>query len=427
MTRKTRHTLQLQGNMHTLAVSEQGTSVHAEGDMLVLKRGENVLRRVRAAEIEQVLLFGGAEVTCRAMGLLLRRQIDLVLLTQNGNFRGRLSGRGSKNVQLRLAQYQRSTDPVFCLRVARAIVAGKLQNQRQVLLRAQRRLEDNDLAVVLGRLRVLGRRLDECADLDVLRGYEGQGAALYFSQLGKLIRNQAFQFTVRSRRPPRDPANALLSFGYAVLGGIAETELYRCGLDPMLGFFHQPAYGRPSLMLDLLEEFRPTIDTLVLRVINRRQVGENDFERRGQKTAEEILAEGLPPAEDAADDADLMADVPWDEMPDHPSLPCGAVVPAAARAAVPAAGVTAGDGSATPPEPAGGSSVAPAEPVTGVYLSDVGRKVFLSELFRRLRERLDYPPRDATLELRDILRQQIYHAVRVIEQKDETYAPFTFD
>jgi CRISPR-associated protein Cas1 len=248
--------------MHALAISEQGTTVHADGDTLALRRGESVLRRVRVGELDQVLLFGGVDITSRAMALLLRREIDLVLLTQNGNFRGRLCGRGSKNVQLRLTQYQRSTDPAFCLGVARAIVAGKLQNQRQILLRAQRRLQDNDLAVVLGSLRVLGQRASDCGNLDVLRGLEGQGASLYFGQFGKLIRNPAFQFSTRTRRPPRDPVNALLSFGYAVLGSTAETEVYRCGLDPMLGFLHQSAYGRPSLMLDLLEEFRPLVDIL---------------------------------------------------------------------------------------------------------------------------------------------------------------------
>jgi CRISP-associated protein Cas1 len=281
--------------MHTLAISEQGTSVHADGDTLVVQRGKSVLRRIRAGELEQVLLFGGVEVTRQAMNLLLRREIEMVLLTQDGRFRGRLSGRGSKNVQLRLAQYQRSTDPAFCLGVARTIVAGKLQNQRQILLRAQRRLQDDDLAVAVGNLRVMAQRAAECTDLDVLRGFEGQGAALYFGQFGKLIRIPEFQFTTRSRRPPKDPVNALLSFGYAVLGSLAESDVYRCGLDPMLGFLHQPAYGRPSLMLDLLEEFRPLIDTLVLRVVNRRQLSVQDFDQRTGQSLAEMLADQTPP------------------------------------------------------------------------------------------------------------------------------------
>ncbi len=431
--------------MHALAISEQGTTVHADGDTLVLRRGEFVLRRVRAGELDQVLLFGGVDITSRAMALLLRREVDLVLLTQNGNFRGRLCGRSSKNVQLRLTQYQRATDPAFCLSVARAIVAGKLQNQRQILLRAQRRLQDNDLAAALGNLRVLGQRAAECRDLDVLRGLEGQGAALYFGQFGKLIRNPAFQFSTRTRRPPRDPVNALLSFGYAVLGSTAETEVYRCGLDPMLGFLHQSAYGRPSLMLDLLEEFRPLIDTLVLRVINRRQVGERDFEQRGEKTAEETLAESAPPGAAPAGDGDEGAEFPWDEpvepagrqTEDGPDPATTACQPAVVRlrivpdgpgeANVP--GEACGSAGGVPPAAAAadGASAPPREPVIGVYLNDVGRKVFLNELFRRLRERLYYPPRESTLELRDVLRHQIYHLARVIEAKDDVYVPFASD
>ncbi len=376
--------------MHTLAISEQGTSVHADGDMLVVQRGKSVLRRLRAAELEQVLLFGGVEMTRQAMNVLLRREIEMVLLTQDGKFRGRLSGRGSKNVQLRLAQYQRSSDPAFCLRVARSVVAGKLQNQRQVLLRAQRQLQDNDLAAAIGNLRVLGQRAAECTDLDVLRGFEGQGAAVYFGQFGKLIRHPDFAFTSRNRRPPRDPVNAMLSFGYAVLGSLAETKIYAAGLDPMLGFLHQPAYGRPSLMLDLLEEFRPLVDTLVLRVINRRQVSVRDFEQPTGQSLAEMLAEDLLRPQSEEPVILLMDDSSADQSP-------GEIV-AVAR-----------EGDSTPK--------------VGVYLNGTGRKIFLNELFRRMRERLYYPPREAQFELRDVLQQQIYQLARVIEGHQDQYQP----
>ena len=121
--------------MHILAVTEQVASVHAEGDLLLLRCGEALLHKVRAADVEQVLLFGAIEVTCGALRLLLRRQIDLVFLTRAGDFRGRLVGRGAKNVVLRLEQYRRATDPAFSVSVARSIAAGKIRNQRQILLR----------------------------------------------------------------------------------------------------------------------------------------------------------------------------------------------------------------------------------------------------------------------------------------------------
>ena len=295
--------------MHTLSLTEQGTALHADGDMLVVHRGEAVLHRVRAAELEQVLIFGRIELSSGAIALLLRRGIDVVLLTSRGNFRGRLAGRVSKNVELRLAQYRRVSDPAFCVGVARNVVAAKIKHQREVLLRAQRRLQDEPLAVALGQLRLLGQRTEAAGNLDVLRGLEGQAAATYFGQFDKLLRSDQFRFERRTRRPPQNPVNACLSFGYAVLGSLAETDVYRCGLDPMLGFFHQPAYGRPSLMLDVLEEFRPLIDLLVLRLVNRRQLGPADFEQRTGQSLAEVLADD-PPQGEPSEPLDALRDEP---------------------------------------------------------------------------------------------------------------------
>ena len=217
--------------MHNLAVTEQGTQVHVEGNLLLLSRGKALLRRVRVAEVEQVLLFGRVELSSGAVALLARRGVDVVWLTQDGRFRARLVTRASPNVPLRLAQYRATTDPAFCLRLARNVVLAKIRHQRGILLRAQRRLADDALAVVLGQMRLLLHQAERCTSLDSLRGYEGQAAALYFGQFGKLLRVGDFSFTHRSRRPPRDPVNACLSFGYAVFGSLAESEVARCGLD----------------------------------------------------------------------------------------------------------------------------------------------------------------------------------------------------
>jgi CRISPR-associated protein Cas1 len=240
------------------------------------------------------------------------------------------------------------------------------------LLRWQRRLHDTDLAEVLGRMRLLIEQCRGESDLDRLRGLEGMAAALYFGQFGKLLLGSELTFHARSRRPPRDPVNACLSFGYALLGTVAETEVLRAGLDPMIGFLHQPLHGRPSLMLDLIEEFRPFIDALVLRLVNRRQLGVLDFEQRGGADLAEILAE----------------------------------TPAGGEAA--AAEQTAGTEQSR----------------SGIYLGATGRKIFLTEFFRRLRESLYYPPRQGTFELRAIVREQAYHLARVIEGRDADYTPF---
>lgn len=400
--------------MRTLSLTEQGTAVHADGDLLAVLRGEAVLHRVRAAELDQLLVFGRIELSSGAMALMLRRGIDVVLMTSRGNFRGRLVGRGSKNVALRLAQYHRVSELAFCLRTARRIVAAKVKHQRDVLLRAQRRLQDESLAVALGQLRLLGQRTASAAGLDVLRGLEGQAAAVYFGQFNKLLRNNEFHFSHRTRRPPRDPVNACLSFGYAVLGTTIETEVYRCGLDPQLGFFHQPAYGRPSLMLDVLEEFRPLVDQLVLRLLNRRQLGDGDFERRSGQSLAEVLADE-PPLGEPSEPLDALLARDCGGLPEGAAsddLPSGDVDHEASERALP--GSSAGRD----------SSASVDSGVVGVYLNETGRKIFLTELFRRLRERMEYPPREASLELRDIIREQIYHLARVIEGEQPEYEPF---
>lgn len=394
--------------MHSLAIIEQGTSVHAEGNSIALHRGGHVIRRTAAAELDQLLLFGRVEVTSSAIALLLRRGVDVAWLTLNGRFRGRLVGRSTKHIGLRLAQYGRSQDNVFCLRFSTRVIAAKIHQQRQLLLRAQRKLRDPELAEVVGQLRLLKSRAESAESLDSLRGLEGAAAAAYFNQFGKLLRNQQFRFHGRSRRPPRDEVNSMLSFGYAVLGSTVETELYRCGIDPLLGFFHQPAYGRASLMLDLLEQWRPTLDALVLRVVNRRQLSPGDFERRSNRELEEILSDETNrvategPAPDP-DDEDAVP--PWEEPTNRK------------------VGNSNGDGA---DEQCRGSELADevSQSDLGVYLGDMARRVFLNEFFHRLRERIFYPPRQAAFELRDVFREQIYHLARVLEGEEDEYIPF---
>jgi CRISPR-associated protein Cas1 len=355
--------------MHALAVMEQATRLHLEGELIVLKNGDDVLKRVRLGEIREVLLFDQVEATAAVLAALARRGVDVVWLSRQGYFRGRLVGPSSPQAALHLSQLRRSLDEAFAARTAAAMVAGKIVHQRQVLLRAQRRLQDEALAGALGRLRLLAEECERGPGLERLRGLEGQAAALYFGQFGKLLLAEEFVFTTRTRRPPLDPVNACLSFGYTLLGGVVESEVLRCGLNPMLGFLHQPLHNRKSLALDLLEEFRPFVDLLVLRLINRRQLGPGDFERQ-KIDVEEVLAE-----EEAAGFA------------------------------------------AEQPDPASAAT-------TGIYLNATGRKIFLKEFFGRLRETLYYAPRAGAYELRDVIREQGYHLARVIEGVEEAYRAF---
>lgn len=353
--------------MRTLALMEQGLTVGVEGELLSIERAGRRIELVRVADVGEVQIFGSIALTPAAVALVLARGIDVVFLTPRGRYRGRLVGRGSRNVELRRHQFVRLADPAFALAVGKGVVAGKIANQRNLLLRAQREHRREDLADAIGGMRQMLARVEGAASLDELRGLEGQAAALYFGSFGKCLRNPAFTFTRRSRRPPRDPVNAALSFGYTLLGTVMESIVLRVGLDSMMGAFHQPDYGRPSLMLDLIEEFRPiVVDALVLRLFNRRELAKEDFEA-GLEEVEAVWAEP---------DADRER---------------------------------GGEG--------GGDA-------QGIWLGETGRRVFFRAWGRRLRDIVYYPPRGQRLTLEEIMEQQAYHFARVLRGQEEAYCPF---
>ena len=213
--------------------------------------------------------------------------IALVLLDSNGRFKARLEGAVSGNVLLRQAQFARGADAAFTLDMARSFVAGKIKNTRQVLQRGAREAKSEAEAAVLTRraddLAASLRALPGAATLDAVRGVEGEAARQYFSGLPLLVRadlREHFTMDGRTRRPPRDRFNALLSFLYAMWMNDCRSALEAAGLDPQVGFLHALRPGRAALALDLMEEFRPWADRLALTLINRGQVQADDFDLR---------------------------------------------------------------------------------------------------------------------------------------------------
>jgi CRISP-associated protein Cas1 len=211
----------------------------------------------------------------------------LVLLDTNGRFKARIEGAVSGNVLLRQAQFQRIREAGFTLDIARACVAGKIKNTRQVLLRGARECkleaEARQITRFADDLAASLRALPAVSDLDALRGMEGEAARQYFAGLNLVVRpnaRDAFQMNGRSRRPPRDRLNALLSFLYAMWMNDCRSALEAAGLDPQVGFLHALRPGRASLALDLMEEFRPWADRLALSLINRGQIVGDDFALR---------------------------------------------------------------------------------------------------------------------------------------------------
>ncbi|MDZ7315989.1 MAG: CRISPR-associated endonuclease Cas1 [candidate division KSB1 bacterium] len=256
--------------MNTLYVTEPGAVVRLSSHSLVVCKGKEKLAQMPLIRLDAVLLFGPVQITTQAMEALLEEGIEVAFLTSNGKLRGRLHALSAKNVFLRLAQYERVLDEEFSLQTAKAIVRAKLRHTEKLLQRYAARIDDEQIGQSLEAVGSACRRIERAQTIGSLMGVEGGAAAAYFRAFGRLLRGD-FTFQERSRRPPKDPVNALLSLGYTLVFNELFALAAAHGLDPYLGFLHGAVYGRPSLALDLEKEFRaPVVDRFVLKLINRR-------------------------------------------------------------------------------------------------------------------------------------------------------------
>lgn len=263
--------------MPNLYVTEQNAVLRKRGDRIVVEKERKVLLDVPCLHLDQVLVFGNVQFTTQALVEMLDHGIEMAIFTLSGRLRGQLTPPKAKNVELRMAQYDRVRDEGFLLAFGQAVVRGKVLNAVAHLRRFRANHPEAVDAATLEALEASARRVDSAASLDALRGIEGAAARRTFAALPKLLPAE-ITFPGRRRRPPRDPVNALLSFGYVLVGNELQALLDGIGFDPYLGFFHQLDYGRPSLALDLLEEFRPAlVDRFTIGLFNRGVVRPADF------------------------------------------------------------------------------------------------------------------------------------------------------
>lgn len=264
--------------MAILVVDEMGAAIHLTGErLLVRKEGEEV-RSVRMRDLERLVLVGPVDLSTPAICALLDAGIETDFLSRDGRYRGRLAPAEGKNVLLRQQQFRRADDTAFCLGIARAILAAKLGSCRYVILRHHRNHPNEGLLGAADYLSACAARLASQKSIEACMGVEGAAARAYFSALGTMVRRE-FAFEGRTRRPPRDPVNALLSYGYALLTGEIGGALAAHGLDMHVGFLHSVQYGRPALALDILEEFRPLVaDRLALKLVNNGVLSAEHFE-----------------------------------------------------------------------------------------------------------------------------------------------------
>lgn len=263
--------------MATLYVSRQGCYVVLDQEMLVVKQGETVFGEVQLPLLEQVLIFGKSQVTTQAIRACLWRNIPIAYLSRMGYCYGRILPieRGYRQ----LSRYQQQLTNVERLLVAQKIVEAKLKNCRVILQRQQRRQGSPVVGFAVENLEYLIGKVENADTIERLMGFEGAGAAQYFSAFGECINNSEFVFAGRSRRPPGNPINAMLSFGYQVVWNHLLSLIELQGLDPYSGCLHQGNERHAALASDLIEEFRaPLVDALVLYLVNRRMVSvDRDF------------------------------------------------------------------------------------------------------------------------------------------------------
>ena len=272
-------------HLNTLFITTQGSYLAREGEALLVRVEKKTKLRVPIHTLGGVVCFGRVGISPSLMGLCGERGVAISMLSFNGRFLARVNGFTSGNVLLRREQYRRADSPEGSAAIARAIITAKVANSRSVLLRSLRDYPDAPgSSFVRSAAERMGLSLQDLSRegqiLDSLRGLEGEAANAYFGCFDHLITNQkeSFAFRGRSRRPPLDNVNALLSFLYAMLAHDARAACEAAGLDAAVGFLHRDRPGRPGLALDLMEEFRPYIaDRLALSLINRKQVGPAGF------------------------------------------------------------------------------------------------------------------------------------------------------
>lgn len=265
--------------LNCLYITRQESYLHKDRETIVIKQGDEKLGQFPSLTIGGILCFGQVSVSPFLMGYCAEQGIGLTFFTEYGRFLARVQGRQTGNVLLRRAQYRWADDAGRAVAIARLMVAAKIANCRAVLQREQRNHGENTLlAEAADKLAISLRRVKSAQTVAETMGMEGDAAATYFSVFNELIRDSGFAFGGRIRRPPTDPVNALLSFVYSLITQECVSALQGVGLDPFVGYLHHDRPGRPSLALDLLEEFRAAwADRFVLTLINRRQIQLKDF------------------------------------------------------------------------------------------------------------------------------------------------------
>lgn len=371
-------------------VTTQGASIVKEGGHLLVRCGKDIHRTIFVHKVSQLILCGNITLTPPARNVLFKNNIDTVFLTKNGRYIGRFSRAEPKNIVLRKRQFELAGDEDFALSFAKSVVAGKLTNMATVLMRIHRKQNNKHLVEQTRRLRSVIAQSESAAGIEILRGYEGQGSAIYFSLFNRGF-DQDQGFMRRVRRPPTDPVNAVLSLLYTFLYNQVYSAIRQVHLDPYLGHLHSPDYGRYSLVLDLMEEFRPVIvDTLVFALFNMRILKKDeDFIIHEESNAEEQAEdEGQELCRQARESGNELFDTPVQRMEERFTM-----VPLASSGRRP------------------------------VHLRKEAMGKVITQFERKLATNLTYEPEDRRMSYADVLVRQARQYRRCVEGSQGVYTP----
>jgi len=378
-------------------VKTQGARIMREGRHLLVKKGDATYHTLFTYKLKQIVIFGNVDITHAALVQLMRYNIDTVFLTMNGRYLGRIAPPEARNVFLRRKQYRLTADEEFTIRIARSIAAGKLSNMATLLSRIKRERKSSLAGERSADIQKLIEKLNEAKTLESIRGYEGRGSALYFEAFpAGFIENMGFR--KRIRRPPTDPVNAVLSLLYTFLMNRVYTAVRVASLDPYPGFLHSLDYGRYSLVLDLMEEFRPiVVDTLTLSLFNLKILKAKDFQIQKPEDMENV-------------------DESQEDMPDVSKDPIGLISPV----------VEDENCFDMPEQRIGHEGQESADRSSGKYPvrlnNDSFRKV-IDAFEKKLTTEFYYPPADRRLTYGDVMLFQADHFRRVLQGEAAVYQP----
>ena len=279
--------------MGTVYITQSDAFIGKTDERLHVRFEKKTILEVPLIKVDGIVVLGRATISPATISELLERHIPLTFLTETGRYLGRLEPEVTKNIFVRKAQWLAAGESPRAIHIVQGFVRGKLKNYRNFLIRRQRECPGLDLSANVTRLEQAIAPIDTTESINSLRGLEGAGSAAYFGCFNQVIRATEFTFTSRIRRPPTDPVNSLLSFGYSLLRHDVQGAINVVGFDPYLGYLHCERYGRPSLALDLMEEFRPlVVDAVVLSALNKRSLAPTDFVTEPLSGAVSLTPEG---------------------------------------------------------------------------------------------------------------------------------------